>query len=218
MTDVALDLEAVREFRSQLLTDLTKYVSSATIQAAAKRLKLWQHGSVYLDEEDATAGLTFLQYCMLDFARNGTTALERYMVQHPPETGSIEERFLDSLAQSSFTIHKVLQQLSEDEVELEDVSNGQTARVREKGFWSKAKPGILIATRLVPLGDVVLTSGVFFGLTAASGDDDSPPRIPPVSNRLQAVARTEALLQSLLHHDPGPASAAPAPVEGHDLA
>lgn len=192
------DLEGIREFRSQLLSDLTKYVSSATIQAAARRLKLWQQGRVCLDEEDSTAGLTFLQYCILDFARNGTTALDRYMAQNPPPPGSLQARFLDALADSAFTIHKVLRTLSEDEIEVEDVSNGDTNLVKENGFWKKTRPGMLIATRLVKVDDLVLTSGVFFGLASSDPEDDSPPRIPAVHTRAQAVERTEALLQSLL--------------------
>ncbi len=192
------DVDVIREFRTELLSDLTQYISSATIQAAAKRLRLWQQGRVHLDEDDSTAGLTFLQYCILDFTRNGTTALDRYVAQNQPEAGSPQARFLEALAESAFTIHKVVNQISEDEVELEDVSNGDTHVVKEKGFWAKSKPGMLIATRLVNMGDLVLTSGVFFGLASSDPDDPSPPRIPPVSSHAEALLRTEALLQSML--------------------
>lgn len=195
---VPTNLEVVREFRSELLSELTKFVSSATIQAAAKRLRLWHNGQVNLDQDDSTAGLTFLQYCVLDFARNGSTALDRYRSQARTDEGSDQERFLDALAVSSFTIHKVTNRISDDEVELEDVSTGDIHVVREQGFWKKASPGTLIATRLVNLGDVVITSGVFFGLSSADPDDEAPPRIPPVSTRQEALLRTEALLQQLL--------------------
>lgn len=192
------DLEEIREFRTQLLSDLTKYISSGTIAAAARRLKLWQQGRVCLDEDDSTAGLTFLQYCILDFTRNGTTALDRYLAQNPPQDGSPQARFLDALSESAFTIHKVVTAISPDAIELEDVSSGEKHVVLENGFWTKAKPGMLIATRLVKLSDLVMTSGVFFGLASADADDPSPPRIPAVSTRAQALERTEALLQSLL--------------------
>ena len=210
------ELEVIREFRTQLLSDLTQYISSATIQAAAKRLKLWQQGRVCLDEDDSTAGLTFLQYCIFDFTRNGTTALDRYIAQNQPQGGSCEARFLEALCDSAFTIHKVVKHISEDEVELEDLSNGDANLVKEKGFWTKSRPGMLIATRLVNMGDLVLTSGVFFGLSSSDPDDASPPRIPAVHTRDQALARTEALLQSLLRPSQlsefGSASAA-----NHDL-
>lgn len=214
----ATNLELIREFRSELLSELTKFVSSATIQAAAKRLRLWQNGQVHLDEEDATAGLTFLQYCVLDFARTGTTALDRYRFGNAAEAGSDKERFLDALADASFTIHKVTNKISDNEVELEDVSNGDRHVVREDGFWKKASPGTLIATRLVNLGDVVITSGVFFGLSSADPDDETPPRIPPVSNKAEALQRSEALLQQLLSNRSEPAPSTPPELSDKELA
>jgi hypothetical protein len=214
----ATNLDFIREFRSELLSELTKFVSSATIQAAAKRLRLWHDGQVQLDEEDSTAGLTFLQYCVLDFARTGTTALDRYRFGNAPPEGSDKERFLDALAEASFTIHKVTNKLSDNEVELEDVSNGDLHVVREDGFWKKATVGTLIATRLVNLGDVVITSGVFFGLSAADPDDETPPRIPPVANKAQALQRTEALLQQLLAHRNDPVDEAPRELSDKELA
>lgn len=214
----ATNLELIREFRSELLSELTKFVSSATIQAAAKRLRLWHDGGVRLDEEDSTAGLTFLQYCVLDFARTGTTALDRYRFGNRTEPDSDQERFLDALADASFTIHKVTQKISDDEVKLQDVSNGELHTVREVGFWKKASPGTLIATRLVNMGDVVITSGVFFGLSSADPDDSTPPRIPPVSTKAEALLRTEALLQQLLSHGDSTGDTGPLELNSNEIA
>jgi len=66
------------------------------------------------------------------------------------------------------------------------------------------------------MGDLVLTSGVFFGLSSSDPDDASPPRIPPVRSRDEALARTEALLQALLRSSQAADVAATAS-SNHDL-
>mgnify|MGYP000252021227 CR=1 FL=1 len=51
-----------------------------------------------------------------------------------------------------------------------------------------------------------------------TADDETPPRIPPVANKAQALQRTEALLQQLLAHRNDPAQEAPRELSDKELA
>ncbi len=146
---------------NKVLPDLT---SKETLERAARKLGFWRRGILVFGKEDEVNVL--MDYVIYDCYEDGANAVDRYITQRPPAPGSDVEAVLRAKQRAFYAI-----------VQVEEVSEGLGVRVLDLltdrrflladiGFSATAIEGVVIATRLIPFEDFVMTSGAALPLDA----------------------------------------------------
>jgi hypothetical protein len=157
---------ALREKTRALNHRLVKSISNPALQESARRLGLWNNGMLTFDEQDEISIL--MDYCIYDFRRNGANAIDRFLKHRQDELDSDEIAILQSFQRayySLFIIESVEKGLGVNVIDC--LSEGRTFIV-DLGFSKTASPGHLLATRIVTIQGMTITTGAALPLPASA--------------------------------------------------
>lgn len=167
---ISMSIEATYKRHRKVGTELTerimaKSLSGETTKSAAKLMGILKGNQLVLESEEE--GVAFLDFVLHDYRVDHKTIVQTFQEQVGGQTEE-ERNLLDSWLRSYTSLFKIKNVSSvENSVVLEDLLQpNQSFKLLDFSLSQSALPGLLIFTRLIPLQDVYITSGVIFGFVA----------------------------------------------------
>jgi hypothetical protein len=147
----------LRQVGRELNNRLVETLSGEAIDRTAKRLGLWQDGTLVFETQDETHVL--MDHAIHAYFEDDRNAVDRYVEAHPPEPGSDEAVVLEAARRAFFAIPKVEDVVPGVGVWARDLLRDVRFLLVDLGFSQSAAEGDVLATRLLAFEDFVMTSG-----------------------------------------------------------
>jgi len=146
-----------RQITLKLHSALPKYLSKRAFDKCGKKLGIMRNDTLIFDDEQDMA--VFIDYCIYDYRENGVNAVSRYLADSKAETDSDEYRVLKAMSESFYTLVQVEDVLPGVGVGAIDLLGEKKFLLIDMGFSATAEQEVIIATRILPFEDFVMTSG-----------------------------------------------------------
>ena len=162
--DIAARYKRMRRIGIKLNKILSKYVSKEAIEATARKLGLWQDGTVVLDDMDQT-GVLFDQMIYGCF-QDGKNAVDRYTDEHPPVPGSDKEVVLAAKKRALHSLFQVEERVPGVGVHVRDILYGRRHFLADVGLSQSAAKGTVLASRILQAEGFIMTTGAALAVDA----------------------------------------------------
>ena len=147
-----------RQVTRKLQNDaLPKYVSKRALEVCGKKLGVLRYNTLVLADIDQIG--IIMDYCIYDYREGGLNAVARYIVDTTLDPDSDEYAVVKAMSESFYTLLQVKEVLPGIGVRASDLMNNREYLLVDMGLGKTAVEGIVIATRLLPFEDFVMTSG-----------------------------------------------------------
>ena len=147
----------LRQVGTQLNHKLIKTLSKETLHEGGRRLGILHRDTLVFDSEDAVSVL--MDYCIYNVYSGGQNAVQRYLAESPLLADSDEMIVLRASQAAYYAILQVTDAEPGVGVAVRDALRGSTGFMVDVGFGSSAQPGWLLAGRVVPLDDFLMSGG-----------------------------------------------------------
>jgi hypothetical protein len=165
--------KAVRKTGLEINMTLVKQLPKAAVPECGKKLGIFKAGTLILNNDDEIAIL--YDHCLHHFRRAGKNTIERYAEQAPPVPGSVEEAYFRALLSARYSVFKVEEILPGRGVALRDVVTGEAFDLIDLGLGDSARPGGMLAGRVLPMPDLNMSSGTLIPLDLGVFEDKIMP-------------------------------------------
>lgn len=146
-----------RQITRKLHGILPEYLSKQAIDICGNKLGIMRKGTLIFNDEQDMAVL--MDYCLYDYRENGVNAVSRYLTDTVIEPGSEEYKVLRVMSESFYTLVQVEEVLPGVGVRVNDLLGEKQFLIVDMGFSETGQPEVVIATRILPFEDFVMTSG-----------------------------------------------------------
>ncbi|MHB8899693.1 MAG: SEC-C metal-binding domain-containing protein [Thermoguttaceae bacterium] len=147
----------MRALGRKLNQKLVEGISDDVIPEGGKRLGILQRGALVFNTEDECSVL--MDYCLYDVRRKGRNAVEQYLVDRAPAPDTDKMACLRAMQQSRYTLLGVESVLPGLGVAAGDLFSNETLLIVDMGLSKTAKPGLVLASRLLFFEDFAMLSG-----------------------------------------------------------
>jgi hypothetical protein len=187
---------------------LPKYLSKQAMQTSGEKLGIMERGTLVFETEDEIGVL--MDHSLYDYWDQGANTILRHIVAAPPDPGTEEYAVLKAMVHSFHTVVQVTKTLPGIGVRVVDLLAGrQEYLLIDLGFGQTARQGVMLATRLLPLDDFVMTSGAALLVDGDTWHEirdsvlpkygiDEEGRCSLSGGRDKAAARTAAIIRLCL--------------------
>lgn len=139
--------------------------NGADIRRAGKKLSFLKGDTMIFESEDESNVL--LEYLLYEKNGKKTRLIDRYSLRTDNEMDKTEEVILSAMLTNYFSVFEVDKiNAVENTVDLIDIIEGGKYTLIDIGFSESASEGNILSTRLLPIGDVYMTSGLTFAFTS----------------------------------------------------
>ncbi len=159
-TDYAELVDRYKRFRRinrKLQSTLLNYLTKKTLKKCAKKLGI-SKSDVFVFQEEHEADV-LMDYCIYGYYEDSINTMSRYMMKYPPTTGSDEFLVLKAMSESYYSLIQVEDVVGEVGVQVHDMLADNRFLLVDIGFSQTVGEDLVIATRLIPFEDFVMTSG-----------------------------------------------------------
>jgi hypothetical protein len=156
--DILARYKRMRSIGRKLNNVLPKYVPEEGIEAAGRKLGLWVRGTLVFDNEDEACVL--MDHAIHGCFRDGKNAVDRYVAERPPAQGSDEEILLAGMRRVFFSLFKVEEFVDGVGVGVLDIIQDRRYFMADVNLSRSAAMGGILASRVVPFEDFIMTTGV----------------------------------------------------------
>ena len=136
---------------------LPKYLSKRAFNVCGKKLGVLRNNTLVLANMDQTAVL--MDYCIYDYREEGSNAVSLYITDSQLDADSDEYAVVKAMSESFHTLVQVEDVLPGIGVQANDLMEDKEFLIIDMGFSETAIKGIVIAARILPFEDFVMTSG-----------------------------------------------------------
>lgn len=160
MTNEGSELDryrALRKAEASLTLKLMHRLDKQAIKVCAKKLGLWVDNSVVLHTEVEMPIL--VDYALHNYRLEGQNTVEAYLAQAPADLHPDERLVLEAKAKSRYTIVVVNNVVTNLGVNAQDIFYRDSLFLTDQSFGQRGFPGLLLASRLINLPGLVMTSG-----------------------------------------------------------
>jgi len=155
--DIVAHYQHLRPIRLRLNNELVHRLSRDVLEDGAKRIGIFHDGTFVFENEDETSVL--MDYCIYNVYRKGRNAVEQYLCDCPPDPDSDEMECLQAMQRGIYALVAVLRVEPGVGCQVRNLFTEETRLLVDIGFSKTARPGTVIATRLLDFGDFVTTGG-----------------------------------------------------------
>ncbi|MHC0039588.1 hypothetical protein [Pseudoneobacillus sp. C159] len=151
-----------RQVGIDLNTELIQQVDVQVFVKAASLLELFEKGNVVIKQRQQSDYL--YDFVLHENLNNEYTMVEKYKASYTNED-ELKTRVLDAFLSSYTSLFKIVSVTPETStLELEDLLNPDRENlfVTDLNFSKKAKPNLLLFTRILPFNDLFMLSGSSF--------------------------------------------------------
>jgi hypothetical protein len=171
MTHAVLDYEdltaryrRMRKVGFELNKILPRYVSKEGLEATARKLGIWRKGTLVFDDVDQASVL--FDQAIHGYFTDGRNAVDHYFADHPPEPESDQEALLAASKRSFYSLFQVESIVPQVGVHVDDILRDRRHFMADVGFGQTAVKGLVLATRVLPFENFLMTSGAPLPLDA----------------------------------------------------
>lgn len=136
---------------------LPKYVSKRALDVCGKKLGVLEGKTLVLDDMDQIGAV--MDYCIYDYRKGKLNAVEQYIADSRLDPDSDESIVLKAMSESFYTLVQVEEVVPDVGVRAKDLLNNREYLLVDMGLGKTATEDIVIATRILPFEDFVMTSG-----------------------------------------------------------
>ncbi len=136
---------------------LPEYLSKRAFTVSGKKLGILRDDILVLGNMDQTAVL--MDYCIYEYSEEGINAVSRYIADSQLDADSDEYVVARAMSESFHTLVQVEDVLPGVGVRANDLMGNKQFLLVDMGFSETAVKGIVIAARILPFEDFVMTSG-----------------------------------------------------------
>lgn len=148
--------QQVRERFGSLMSACFETLSADELLSAARRARIRPVDT--LDYHNFEVAV--FDVAAFHLRRRDETAVARMLRNLPAETPALDRAIVTSWQQYRWSIFEVTTVRHRMDLTVRDTLDGWTATVRDLSMATEAKPGDRLATRIVPVDDLWLTTGV----------------------------------------------------------
>ena len=145
---------------------LTRYAPKKTVKEAARRLGIWEQGTLVFDTKDQVAVL--MDYAFYDCFQDGSNAVDRYAAENSPPPGSDEEALVAAMKHAFFSVFRVQKVVTGTGVHVLDILSDRRYFLADVGIGSTAEEALVFASRVLPFEDFIMTCGAALPADAAA--------------------------------------------------
>ena len=167
--DILAHYQRLRPVRLRLNNELVSRLPRDVLNDGAKRIGILRGGTFVFDNEDEMSVL--MDYCIYDVYRKGRNAVEQYLCDCPPDPDSDEMACLHAMQHATYGLVAVLRIEPGVGCHVRNLFTEETRVLVDIGLSKTAKPGVLIATRLLDFGGFVATGGAPLPLGILDNDE-----------------------------------------------
>ncbi len=146
-----------RKINRQLHSTLLDYLPKKALKKCAKKLGISKSG-VFVFQEQHEADV-LMDYCIYDYYEDGVNTVSRYKMKHPPTSDSDEYIVLNAMLDSYYSLVQVEDVVDGIGIGAHDLLRDKRFFLVDIGFSQTAVQGVVIAARIIPFEDFVMTSG-----------------------------------------------------------
>lgn len=161
------DYRRFREIRKNLNTKLTRQLTKKNILKGGRRLGLLVDNTLCLQTEEESSAL--MDFCIHDCRDMGRNAIDRFLAR--ADLDEYERAALRTMQQARFSLFQVTGSVDRVGVEVLDLLSGKAAFLVDVSLGASAVTGLILATRVIPFGDHLATTGAALPLDAELFDD-----------------------------------------------
>jgi hypothetical protein len=184
--DILARYQRMRKVSLELNKALPRYVPREGLEATARRLGFWQKGTLVFDSMDQSCVL--FDQAIHGYFKDGRNAVDRYLADHPPTPGSDQEAVLAAKQRSFYSLFQVEGIVPDVGVHVHDMLRDRRQFLADVGFSQTAVKGLVLATRVLPFEDFIMTAGA-----ALPTDADTLTKI----SRLPALNKPPSDIESM---------------------
>ncbi len=147
----------LRQVALELNNRLVATLSKDVLDEGGRTLGILRKGIFVFDTEDEMAVL--MDYCLHDVRRGGKNAVERYLEASPPPTDSDEMVLLHAMRQARYALLLVQEREPGVGAQVLDILRNESLFLHDIGFGKCCHPGMLLASRIMCVDDLWMTTG-----------------------------------------------------------
>jgi hypothetical protein len=136
---------------------LLSYLPKKVLKKCAQKLGISKSGTFIFQEEHETDVL--IDYCIYDYHEDSENAVSRYLKENPPTPGSDEHVVLKAMLESYHSLIQVEGIVERVGIRAHDLLSNRRILLVDIGLSQTTEEGIVIAARIIPFEDFVMTSG-----------------------------------------------------------
>ncbi len=163
--------QRLRPLRLRLNNELVGRLSRNALEEGGKKLGILRRGTFVFDNEDESSVL--MDYCIYDVYRSGRNAIDQYLQDHSPDPDSDEMACLQAMRHAKYALVIVTRIEPGVGCHIKNLFTDETRLLVDMGFSETARPGVLLATRLLDFGAFVTTTGAALPLGVLSSDESA---------------------------------------------
>ena len=165
---IAAEYARLRPISFKFNNAIVKTLIGDEITAAARSLGMFHANTIVADSEVEMAVL--MDHAIYEIRREGMNAVERYARDSHAAEGSDERRLLDGMVRAEYGVISVTRVVRAVGVHVVEVFRDSERFLCDNGFSTTAVPGVMFASRLVPMGAWWKTSGAALPMTEEAGE------------------------------------------------
>jgi hypothetical protein len=147
----------IREVRFALNSRLVKTISKETLEDSARELGLFHRGSIVLDSEDQMSIL--MDQCLYRPQPDGRNLVAKYLEETPPTPDSEEMAVLLTMTQAYYSLFQITDVQKGVGITVQDLLRREPGFIVDVGLGNTADKHFLLASRIVPSEDFLMTNG-----------------------------------------------------------
>jgi hypothetical protein len=167
--DIVARYQRLRPLHLRLNNELVERLSRDVVLDGAKRIGILHGGTIVFDNEDQSSVL--MDYCIYNVRRKGRNAIEQYLCDCPPDPDSDEMACLHAMQHATYSLVAVLRVEPGVGCHVRNLFTEETRLLVDMGFSKTAKPGLVMATRLLDFGDYIATGGAVLPMGILASDE-----------------------------------------------
>lgn len=149
--------QRLRETGRNLNHRLVKQLPKAALSECGKKLGILKGKTLVFGDEHELSVL--FDYCLYNYRRNGKSVIDRHLELSPPPAISDERLLVEAMSHSYYSLFLVEDIQTDKGATLRDLLCDETLCLIDIGIGQSARPGMILAGRVLPLADFHMTSG-----------------------------------------------------------
>lgn len=169
MIDYAKVLERyrrLRDVRHRLNDLLANSIPWKALEECGRILGFFRNGTMVFETEDELPLL--MDYCIYYPQPDGRNLVTRFLDKSPPSADSEEMSALQAMTHAYYSLFQVTDVVRGVGVGVRDLLRDETGFIADIGFGNSARPHLMVASRIIPMEDFLMTGGAGLPVDASA--------------------------------------------------
>jgi hypothetical protein len=154
------EYKRIREIGRELASQMLDVIPKEAAARAARDMNILHKGTFVFDSEEE---MGFLQDRMIyDTLWDGKNAIEHFEERRGSDLSEAEKEVLEAKKAAYFSLFEIIGNASRESLQLSDLLSDNQVELMDISLSSTAPEGALLATRIIKVQDICMTSGMAY--------------------------------------------------------